>query len=197
MRVNRRGFPNDSRYRRMTRVCGSSSQYSRRSLPDTSALLPTLTNVESPIWRWAARPRIAMPRAPLCDESATCPPGGKTGENDAFSRTSALMLSSPMQLGPTIRIPYPRAFSTRAFCRVRPSPPVSAKPAVITTSALTPAAAQSSTADRTASGGTAMTARSTSAGSSRAEQKAGRPAISAAEGFTGYTGPRNPPDVSA
>ena len=90
---------------------------------ETSALLPTLTNVERPMWRSAARPRIAMPSAPLCDESATCPPGGKTGENDAFSRTSGLMLSSPMQLGPTIRMPYPRAFSTSASCRARPSAP--------------------------------------------------------------------------
>ena len=41
IRVNRRGFPKFSRYMRITRVPGSSPQYSIRSLPETSALLPT------------------------------------------------------------------------------------------------------------------------------------------------------------
>ena len=83
----------------MTRVSGSSSQYSSRSLPDTSALLPTLTNVERPTCRSAASSRIAMPSAPLCDESATWPAGGKIGENDAFSRTSGFVFSSAHAVG--------------------------------------------------------------------------------------------------
>jgi len=39
-----RGFPKLSRYMRMTRVPGSSSQYSMRSFPLTSGLFPTDTN---------------------------------------------------------------------------------------------------------------------------------------------------------
>ncbi len=179
----------------MTRVSGSSSQYSSRSLPDTSALLPTLTKPERPICRSAASRRMAMPSAPLCDDSATWPAGGNTGENDAFNRTPGVMFSRPMQLGPTMRIPCPRTFSTSASCSARPPAPISAKPAVMTTSDLTPAAAQSSTTAGTQSGGTARTARSTPAGSSRADRNAGSPPISAACGWTGYTGPVNPPEV--
>ena len=40
-RVNLRGLPKFSRYMRITRVVPSSDQYSSRSLPLTSALLPT------------------------------------------------------------------------------------------------------------------------------------------------------------
>ena len=46
--LNLRGLPKLSRYNRMTRVWGSSAQYWMRSLLDTSALLPTETNVEIP-----------------------------------------------------------------------------------------------------------------------------------------------------
>ena len=41
--MNRRGFPKFSRYMRMTSVPSSSTQYSIRSLPLTSALFPTDT----------------------------------------------------------------------------------------------------------------------------------------------------------
>src|SRR6266545_855658 len=51
-----------------------------------------------------------------------------------------------MQLGPTIRIPAARIFSTRTASRRRPSSPVSENPAVIMMMALTPLAAHSSTA---------------------------------------------------
>ena len=43
IRVKRRGFPKFSMYMRITRVSGSSSQYSIRSFPETSGLLPTET----------------------------------------------------------------------------------------------------------------------------------------------------------
>ena len=48
VRANRRGLPNDSRYSATARVAGSSYQYASRSLPLTSALLPSETNVEMP-----------------------------------------------------------------------------------------------------------------------------------------------------
>ncbi len=47
--VKRRGLPKDSRYMQMTRVASSSSQYSTRSLPEMSALLPTDTKEEIPM----------------------------------------------------------------------------------------------------------------------------------------------------
>ncbi len=40
----RRASPKPSRYMRITRMAASSAQYSSRSFPDTSALLPTETN---------------------------------------------------------------------------------------------------------------------------------------------------------
>ena len=89
----------------MTDVFASPSQYCSRSLLETSALLPTLTNVDNPRCRSVASSRIAMPSAPLCDNSDTVPLGGMIGENDALRRTSAVALSSPMQLGPTMRMP--------------------------------------------------------------------------------------------
>ena len=181
-RPKRRGFPNDSRYSRITRVRGSDSQYSSRSLLETSALFPTLTNDESPIWRSAARRRMAMPSAPLCDDNAIVPAGGQSGENDAFIRTAGSVLRSPIQFGPIIRIPYPRTRSANASCRASPSPPISENPAVMTTIDFTDAAAQSSTAERTQSGGTTITARSVPVGRSRAECTATRPSTSAAIG---------------
>ena len=47
-RANLRGFPNDSRYSRMTLVSSSDSQYWIRSLPEMSALLPTETKEDRP-----------------------------------------------------------------------------------------------------------------------------------------------------
>ena len=64
-----------------------------------------LTKVESPTRRSEASSRIARPSAPLCDDSATPPLGGNTGENDAFNLSAGVALRIPMQLGPTIRMP--------------------------------------------------------------------------------------------
>jgi hypothetical protein len=71
--VKRRGFPNDSRYSRISCVRGSSSHHSRRSLPETSALLPTLTKLDMPRSSSRAVSRIATPSAPLCEAIATRP----------------------------------------------------------------------------------------------------------------------------
>ncbi len=101
----RRGFPNDSRYSSTTSVPGSCSQYSSRSLPDTSALLPTLMKCEMPMPSARAVSRIASPSAPLCDENATRPGGGYGGANVPSMRTPSSVLSTPRQLGPTSRMP--------------------------------------------------------------------------------------------
>ena len=52
-------------------VLSSSSQYSMRSLPETSALLPTLAKWEMPTCRSRASCRMASPSAPLWVENAT------------------------------------------------------------------------------------------------------------------------------
>ncbi len=83
----------------------SRSQNSSRSLPDTSALLPTLMKCETPMLRVAAYCRIASPSAPLCDDTATLPAGGAVGANWALRRTASSVLMTPRQLGPTIRMP--------------------------------------------------------------------------------------------
>ena len=113
---------------------------------------------------------MASPSAPLWDEKPTLPGGGMTGENEALRLTSGEALSRPMQLGPTIRIPKLRTRSTSCCCNARPASPISAKPAVITTSDFTPAAAQSSTTSRTPRLGTATIARSVPGGSARADR---------------------------
>ena len=94
----------------------------------------------------------------------TLPAGGKTGLKVAFSRTAGSVLSTPMQFGPTRRIPAARARSRRRRSTARPSAPVSAKPAVITTTPRTPDRAHSSIASSTAAAGTATTARSIETG---------------------------------
>src|SRR6266542_3838932 len=66
----------------MTRVASSPCQYCRRSLPEMSALFPTLMKVEIPTWRCRARASKARPKAPLWDDIATLPRGGSPGEPD-------------------------------------------------------------------------------------------------------------------
>ena len=86
-------------------VAGSSCQYSSRSVLDTSALFPTLTKVESPMFRLCAYSRMASPKAPLWLLKAIFPAGGKTEEKVAFILTCGAVLMIPIQLGPNRRIP--------------------------------------------------------------------------------------------
>src|SRR5687768_17906989 len=79
----------------MTRVLGSSAQYEIRSLPETSALLPTETNDEMPRLSASTWSRIARPSAPLCVSMATLPGGGQLSAKVAFSDTAGSVLSTP------------------------------------------------------------------------------------------------------
>ena len=74
-------------------MSGSCSQYSRKSLPDRSALSPIETNDENPMPRAAAASIAAIPNPPLCEAKATSPGGGAAGATVAFER----------DLGPRIR----------------------------------------------------------------------------------------------
>ncbi len=85
-----------------------------------------------------------MPSAPDWLDIATLPRGGYTGANVPFMETVLLVFSTPMQFGPTIRIPAARTFSSSFRSSSTPSPPTSENPAEITTSPLTPFSAQSS-----------------------------------------------------
>src|SRR6185503_16214805 len=108
------GFPNDSRYSRITSVSSSDSQYRSKSLPEMLALLPTETKVEMPSPSELANSMIASPSAPLCDEKPTRPRGGKPGANVASNNTSGLVLAMPMQFGPISRMPAPRQTFTNS-----------------------------------------------------------------------------------
>lgn len=116
----------------------SCSQYRRRSLPLTSALLPIDTKLDSPIPRRRASSNTAMPSPPDWEAKATRPRSGGTGAKVAFIDTVGSVLMMPMQFGPTRRIPAARARLTNSSWTARPSPPDSAKPAEITTRVLIP-----------------------------------------------------------
>ena len=108
-RPNLRGLPKDSRYRATTCVAGSCSQYCRTSLLDRSALSPSDTNAESPIPRRDMPSIAAAPNAPLWDTKPTVPAGTSARAKVAVSDTAGSLLTTPMQLGPTSRIPVDAA----------------------------------------------------------------------------------------
>ena len=86
-------------------MASSSSQYCRRSLPETSARLPALTKVDSPSPRPRTFSRMAEPRAPDWQKKPARPRGGITVAREAFRETSAAVLITPRQLGPISRSP--------------------------------------------------------------------------------------------
>ena len=162
--VNRDGLPNDSRYIRIRSMPASFSQCSSRSLPEISVLLPSETKWAIPRPRSAAVERIASPSAPLWDRKPMRPGTGRAAAKEALRRTSGSVLIRPMQLGPTMRMPYLRTSRKRRFSSCAPSAPASRKPAVITTSPRTFFRPQERTTSRTCSLGTTITARSTGSG---------------------------------
>src|SRR5580698_6829759 len=70
----------------------------------------------------------AIPRAPLCEYIPRLPVGGSTGAKVALSRIAGSVFSTPMQFGPTIRIPDCRTISKMRCWRARPAAETSAKP---------------------------------------------------------------------
>ena len=65
---------------------------------------------------------------------ADAPAERRDRANVAFIETSGAVLTTPMQFGPTRRMPCRRASVTSSRSAVAPSAPVSANPALITTS---------------------------------------------------------------
>ena len=143
-RANLRGFPNDSRYSRITVVSGSWSQNCSRSLLLTSALLPIDTNVETPSPSPAAWPSSSMPSAPDCDANPIWPRTGRNGANVAFIEMSGSVLTTPMPFGPDESHAVPAGQLDELLLASRRSPR-SANPALITMSPCTPLSAHSCT----------------------------------------------------
>ena len=185
-RANFCGLPKDSRYSSTVLVAVSSVQYCSRSLPLTSALSPTETNVDTPTPVRRARSSRATPTALDCASMPTPPGAGRNIENVA-SRPSALVIS-PMLLGPTTRTPLRRPRSRRAAA----ASSAPAIPSLSTTTPVAPTAMASRTTASTASSGTATTTRSTSWPRSVRLAWAGMPSTASACGFTTAIRPSNP-----
>src|SRR5690606_12117461 len=163
-----------------------------RSLPETSALLPSDTKLEIPQPLWEAWSSTAMPTAPDCEATASPPARGGSGAKLASSLTFGSVLMTPRQFGPTSRIPAERAIRTSSAWLACPAAPVSENPAVSTTAARVPAWVASLSTPATWSAGTAITTSSAGPGNSERDGYAGTPAITEARGLTGYTGPAKP-----
>ncbi len=86
-------------------MASSSSQYCSTSLPETSARLPALTNVESPRPRLVTFSRIAEPSAPDWQKKPARPRAGMWDDSEALSWTAGSVLMMPRQLGPISRRP--------------------------------------------------------------------------------------------
>ena len=128
-------------------VLGSSSQYSSRSLDETSALFPIETNDERPRPRADACSSSASPSAPLCDEKPMFPAG----------RCAARTSRSGRARRRRCRGSSGRSAARRGRARARaaapgggPSLPVSANPAEITQSARVPFRSAASASGETA-----------------------------------------------
>ena len=130
---------------------------------------------DSPIPRRDAPSIAAAPNAPLWDDEADrARRARRRGRTSRVSDTAGSVLTTPMQFGPTSRIPLARQTSSSSASRAAPSAPASANPAVMTTSAATPAAAHSRATPGTGSAGTATIARSTGPGVVRTDGAARR-----------------------
>ena len=116
--------------------------------------------------------------APDCDTKAAGPNGGIVVANVAFIATAGSVFTTPMQFGPIMRMPCRRTISMRRVSRSAPSPPISRKPAEMTTSPRTFAAPHSSAMSSTCSLGTTMTAMSHASGTSAIERCARAPSRS-------------------
>nr|WP_254185596.1 hypothetical protein [Nocardioides panacis] len=155
-----RGSWNDSRYSAAARTSGSSCHADSRSLPDTSALLPSDTKAATPSPRSRAASSRATPTPPDCEPTASVPGAGRTAPKVASSRVPRRLLSSPKQFGPTRRMSCARATAASRCSTAAPLAPVSARPEVSTTHVRASRSASCRTVTSTSSCGTATTARS-------------------------------------
>ena len=133
------------------------------SATETSASLPVDSQTPTEMPRRAVSASRCVPNAPDCVTMPSGPAGvGPSSRNELkVGVWPVRMLNRPRQFGPHSRMPPSRAICVMRVCISRPSAPISAKPAVNMTTALTPLATQDSIASTARLAGTAMTAHST------------------------------------
>ena len=84
---------------------------------------PSETNALSPIPRRDAPSIAAAPNAPLWETKPIVPAGTSARANVAVRRHAGSVLTTPMQFGPTSRIPVDRQTSSSSASRAAPSAP--------------------------------------------------------------------------
>ncbi|KFC52060.1 hypothetical protein GY12_11280 [Micrococcus luteus] len=126
MRENLRGLPNDSRYTPTAAVWGSASKNCMASLPETSARLPALIEVEIPTPRRLTPAETMAPTAPDWLNRPTGPRWARPGDGEALRRIAGSVRTRPAEAGPITRMPWARARETRRRWASSPSAPASA-----------------------------------------------------------------------
>ncbi len=119
-------------------------------------------NALKPTFSFRLQSSTAVHSAPLWLRKAMLPVRAIAAAKVAFTPVGGIMM--PRQLGPMIRMPAARAFSTSCRSSSAPSGPVSLNPAEITTAARIPASPHSLMIPGISRAGVTTTARSTSAG---------------------------------
>jgi hypothetical protein len=107
----------------------------------------------------------------------------------AFKRTSAAVLTTPNEPGPTILKPEPRTISSSCSCRSNDATPSSSKPVGSTNSALAPFAAASAANSSTSSPAAVMITSSAAISSSARLRAARLEHTTLPARFTGVAGP--------
>ena len=136
-----------------------------------------------------AQSSTAVHRAPDCEMKASFPGAALVCAKLALRPISGT--SRPRQLGPRMRSRCGRAASS--ICCWRDAAPLS-RPAVRTIAAFAPRWPSSAIKGGTVAGGVQMTARSGATGRLATSGYASTPATAWYFGFTGITGPANPPN---
>ena len=194
MRPKCSGLPKVSTYRMTALVASSSSQYSSRSLVETSARPPSDAKLDRPSRRAAASPSSAMPIARDCEEIARRPAGAGAPAKVPRRLTDASLFSTPSVLGPTMRKPADRTISSSCRCRLVSSPSSSAS-LESTSRALAPMRAASAATSSTSSSGTATTTSSGGSARSLRLRAARTECTTPPFRFTGTAAPWKPPAI--
>jgi hypothetical protein len=133
---------------------------------------------------------MARPSAPDCDEKATFPCGGQVVAKVALSATAGSALTSPRQLGPTMRMPVAaHLLDEPVLQRLALGPARLGEARGDDHQGAHALAMQSSATSSTCAAGTTITARSTGSGMASTDGYAFTDCTTAAPGFTGYTAP--------
>jgi hypothetical protein len=144
-------------------VAGSFPKYVMMSPQPTSSIEPSETTALKPTFSRLLQSSTAVRSAPLWLTNPTVPGEEIPAAKVAFRPVGGRI--TPRQFGPTIRIPFARAVARIWRSSSAPSAPTSLKPAEMMTTALTPAAAHSSTVAGIVVAGVAMTTSSGTSGS--------------------------------